>query len=80
MRSPENARKPQIWPISLSQNSAKIKKATDRNHKLISSDRGQDTSAYKTSAHFFYEFSRKGPETPNLTRFTKSKWGQKEEN
>ena len=26
MRSPENARKPQIWPVSLSQNCAKIRK------------------------------------------------------
>ena len=26
MRSPGNARKPQIWAVSLSQNSAKIKK------------------------------------------------------
>ena len=52
IRSPGNARKPQIWPISLSQNSAKIiKKTTDRGHKLISSEDGQDTSACKISGH-----------------------------
>ena len=39
MRSPENARKPQIWSVSLSQNSAKIRKiqhttATGFNHGL----------------------------------------------
>ena len=73
MRSPGNARKPQIWPVSLSQNSAKIRKSADRGHKLISSEGGQDTSACKISGHFLHAFSRKCPETPNLTRFTKSK-------
>ena len=60
----------------------KLEKTTDRNHKQISyeAEGGQDTSAYKTSAHSLHAFSRKGPETPNLTRFTKSKWRQKEEN
>ena len=56
MRSPENARKPQIWPVSLSQNSAKLEKSTDRGHKLISSEGGQDTSAYKISGHFLHAF------------------------
>ena len=32
------------------------------------------------AGHFLHVFSRKWPETPNLTRFTKSKWRQKEEN
>ena len=55
----------------------KLEKATGRSHKLISSQGGQDTSAYKMSAHSLHAFSRKCPETPNLTRFTKSKWRQK---
>ena len=58
----------------------KLEKATDRNHKLISSGGCQDTSAYKISAHSLHALSGKCPETPNLTRFTKSKWRQKEEN
>ena len=59
-------------------NSAKIKKkkATDRNHKVISSEDAQDTSACKIWAHSLHIFSRKCPETTNLTRFTKSKWCQ----
>ena len=73
MRSPGNARKPQIWPVSLSQNSAKIKKSTDPDNELISSNGGQDTSSCKISGHFLHAFSGKCPETPNLTRFTKSK-------
>ena len=56
----------------------KLEKATDRKHKLISSEGGQNTSAYKISAHSLHVFSRKCPEIPNLTRFTKSKWRQKE--
>ena len=44
-RSPGNARKPQIWPVSLIQNSAKKQKSTDRDHELISSESGQDTSS-----------------------------------
>ena len=56
----------------------KLQKSTDRNHKLISSEGGQDTSAYKISAYSLYAFFGKCPETPNLTRFTKSKRHQKE--
>ena len=57
----------------------KLEEATDHNYKLISSEGGQDTSAHKISAHSLHAFSRKCPETPNMTRFTKSKWRQKEE-
>ena len=45
MGFPENAWKPQIWPVSLSQNNTKIRKIPDHNHKLISSEGGQDTVA-----------------------------------
>ena len=55
-------------------------KSTDRDHNLISSEGGQDTSACKISGHSLHAFSGKCPETPDLTRFTKSKWRQKEEN
>ena len=73
MRSPENAWKPQMWPVSLSQNSAKIRKSTNYNHNLINSEGAQDTSACKISGHYLKGFSRKCPETPNLTHFTKLK-------
>ena len=51
----------------------KLEISTDYDHKLIGSDCGQDTSAYKISGHALYVFSGKCPETPNLTRFTKTK-------
>ena len=73
MGFPENAWKPQIWPVSFSQIAPKLEKSPDRNHKLISSEGGQDTVAYHISGHSLNGFSRKCPETPNLTRFTKSK-------
>ena len=71
MRSPENAQKPQIWPVSLSQIVLKLEKSTNYNQNLISFEGAQDTSAYKISAHFLKGFSRKCPETPNLTHLTK---------
>ena len=45
----------------------------ERAHKLISSEGGQDTSAYKISGHSLHAFPGKCPETPNLSPFTKSK-------
>ena len=51
----------------------KLEKSLDRNHNLISSEGGQDTAAYDISGHSLHAFSRKCLETPNLTRFTKSK-------
>ena len=80
MGSLGNARKPQIWPVSLSQNSALLKKSTDRDPELISSVGGQDTSVSKISGHSLHVLSRKCPETPNLTRFTKSKLCQNYKN
>ena len=76
----EKCTEPQTWPVSLSQKSAKMKKSTGRDYKLISSDGGQDTPAWKIWGHSLHAFSRKWPETPNLTYFTKSKWRQKEDN
>ena len=52
------------------------KKSPDRNHNLISSECGQDTAAHHISGHSLHAFSRKCPETSNLTRFTKSKYCQ----
>ena len=59
---------------------SKLEKNTYSDYILISSDAGEDKSAYKISGHSLQAFSRKCPETPNLIRFTKSKWRQKEEN
>ena len=78
--SPGNALRPEIWPVLLSQIVPKFKKSTDQHQKLVSCEGGQDTSPCKISAHSLYVFSRKCLETPDLTRFTKSKWRQKEEN
>ena len=82
----QNAWKPQILPVSLSQNSIKIRKiykiasklekSTNCNHNLTSSESGQDTSAYHITGHSLHAFSRKCPETLNLTRFIKSKYCQ----
>ena len=41
----------------------KLEKSTDRGHKLISSEDGQDTSACKISGHSLHAFSGKCPET-----------------
>ena len=71
---PENAWNPQIWSVSLSQNSTKIKKSPDRNQNLICSEGGHDTAVYHISGNSLHAFSRKCPETPNWTRFAKSKY------
>ena len=63
MRSPGNARKPQIWPISLSPSDAKGGKSTDHDHNLISSEGAQDTSTCIISDHSLHAFSGKCPET-----------------
>ena len=49
----------------------KLQKSTDRDPELISSVGAQDTSVSKISGHSLHVLSRKRPETPNLTRFTK---------
>ena len=64
---------PKFDPFHLVKIAPNLEKSPDRNHKLISSESGQDTSACNISGHFLHVFSRKCPETPNLTRFTKSK-------
>ena len=56
-------------------------KSTDRNHNLISWVGGQDSSVCKILGHFLPAFfSQEMPRNPNLTRFIKSEWHQKEEN
>ena len=64
---------PKFDPFHLVKIAPKLEKSPDRNHKLISSEGGQDTVAYHISGHSLNGFSRECPETPNLTRFTKSK-------
>ena len=51
MHSDENRQKPQIWPLSLSQNDAKMRKTTDHGLNLIGSESGPDTSACQISGH-----------------------------
>ena len=64
---------PKFDPFHLVKIAPKLEKSPDRNYKLISSEGGQDTVAYHISGHSLNGFSRKCPETPNLTRFTNSK-------
>ena len=64
---------PKFDPFHLVKIAPKLEKSPDRNHNLISSEGGQDTAACKISGHSLHAFSGKCPETPNLTRFTKSK-------
>ena len=65
MRSPGNARKPQIGPVSLKL-TPKGGKLTDRPYNLISSEDGQDTSASNISGHNLHALSGRCPETcPN---------------
>ena len=63
MCSPGNARKPPIWPISLSQSDAKRRKSTDQYYDVISSEGAQDTPTCKISDHSLYALSSKWPET-----------------
>ena len=69
-KMPEN---PKFYPFHEVKIASKLEKSTNCNHNLISSESGQDTSACKISGHFLNGFFRKCLETPNLTRFTKSK-------
>ena len=46
----------------------KFEKLTDRDHNLISSESGQDTSAYQISGHSLHAFSGKCPETSPVGR------------
>ena len=64
---------PQFYPFHKVKIASKLEKSTNCNHNLISSESGQDTSTCKISGHFLHGFSRICLETPNLTRFTKSK-------
>ena len=67
---------PKFDPFHLVKIAPKLEKSPDHNHNLISSECGQDTAAYHISGHLLHAFSGKYPETPNLTRFTKSKYCQ----
>ena len=58
----------------------KLEKSPGHYHNLTSSEGGQDTVAYHISGHSLHAFSRKYPETPNLTPFTKSKQCQNYKN
>ena len=50
----------------------KLEKSTNCDHDLFLSDGDQDKAACKISGHFL-AFSRECQDTPNLTRFIKSK-------
>ena len=55
----EYHQKPKIWPVSLSQNDAKMRKINRPGQNLISWEGGQDTSACQSSGHSSLAFSRK---------------------
>ena len=64
---------PKFDPFHKVKIAPKLDKSKDNDPNLISSEDGQDTSACKISGYSLYVFSRKCPETLNLTLFTKSK-------
>ena len=64
---------PKFYPFHWVKIASKLEKFTSCNHNLISSASDQDTSECKIAGHFLNGFSRKCLETPNLTRFIKSK-------
>ena len=66
--------------FSLIQNSVFIRKSTDHNSHLVSSEDGLATSACKILGHSLHAFSRKCLETQNFTYITNSKWRQNEDN
>ena len=71
----KNVWKPQVWSVSLSQNTPKIRKSTEDEQNLISSEGGQG-SRYFSIPNFSHAFSRKCLESLNFTCFTKSKCHQ----
>ena len=77
VRFHENARKAQIWPALLSERGTNRRKMNRLWPKRITFEGGQDTSVYQISGDSFHAFSRKWPETFNLTSFTQSLWHQK---
>ena len=76
MRSPGNARK----PVSPSQNSGKIKEINRPWPLTYQFWRWAGYISMQNFRPFPWCVLREMPGTPNLTRFTKSKWHQKEEN
>ena len=64
---------PKFDPFHEVKIASKLEKSTNCNNNPISSEGGQDTSSCNISGYFLNGFSRKCPETPNLTSFTKSK-------
>ena len=70
---------PKFDPFHQVKIAPKLEKSPDRNHNLICSE-GQDTAVYHISGNSLHAFSRKCPETQNLTRFTKSKYYQNYKN
>ena len=79
--SQENARKSQIWPVSLSQNGAKIRNINRPWPKnLFYSETGQNIPTCHIWGHSYLLFIRKCPEIANLACFTKSKCHPNEEN
>ena len=73
-------RNPKCDPFHKVKVAPKAGKSTDHDQHLISIEGGQDTPACQIAGCSLHAFSGKCPEIPNLARFTKSKWHQKEEN
>ena len=71
MHCSETVRKPEIWPVSLSQITIKMRKINRLYQNLISTEGGLDTSACQISGHSSNAFYRKCSE--KLTCFTKSR-------
>ena len=67
-------------PFRLVKIASKSEKLTNRDYNLSSTVGDQDASACKIACHSLEAFSRKCPETTNLTHSAKWKWRPKKEN
>ena len=62
-------RNPKFDPFHQVKIASMLEKSTDRDHELISSEGGQDTSACQISGHFLHAFSEKCSKTQKFDPF-----------
>ena len=80
LRCQQNARKPQIWPVIMSQNSAKMSNINGRWPEFYQAWRWSGYTSAPNFRPFLTWVITEMPRTSLLTSFTRSKWCQNQEN